>query len=267
MDPIAAELAKNGPWVLFVWVLAEQLGVPIPAMPALLAAGALARSEGVNILLPLGLALAASLIADGVWYAIGRRGGTRVISFLCRISLEPDSCVRRTQEMFAKNGARSLILAKFVPGLSTAAPPLAGVVRMRVSRFLLYSTVGAVLWAGGSIIVGYLFSRQLEAVAAMAEGVGGWLKIAIVLLAIYIFVKWWSRRRFLRSIQIGRIRPEELKEKLDNGESIVVVDLRSSIEFEAEPDSIPGALRIDEDDLVREHRKIPRDRDVILFCT
>jgi membrane protein DedA with SNARE-associated domain len=267
MEPSAAELTKNGPWVLFAWVLAEQLGVPIPAMPALLAAGALARAEGVDPLFPLALALTASLIADGIWYTIGRRGGTKVISFLCRVSLEPDSCVRRTEDLFARNGARSLILAKWVPGLSTAAPPLAGVVRMRPSRFLLYSATGGVLWAGTSILFGYLFSRQLEEIAAMAEGVGGWLKIAVVLLAVYIFVKWWSRRRFLRSIQIGRIGPEELKRKLDDGESLVVVDLRSSIEFEAEPDSIPGAMRIDEDDLVREHKRIPRDRDVILFCT
>ena len=138
---------------------------------------------------------------------------------------------------------------------------------MPFSHFLFFNTMGAVLWAGSSILLGFIFSRQLEAIVAAVSRAGDWLQLTVVLLAGYLLLKWWSRHRFLRSIRVGRIRPEELKERLDAGEEIVVVDLRSSREFEESPQSIPGALRIDADDLIREHAKIPRDRDVILFCT
>jgi membrane protein DedA with SNARE-associated domain len=260
-------MPRHGPLILFLWVLLEQLGAPIPAVPGLLAAGAVSRSSHASLLAPLALAVVASLLADALWYAIGRRSGGRVMRLLCRVSLEPDSCVRRSEDLFARHGARSLLVAKFIPGLSTVAPPLAGHVRMPFSRFLAWNTAGAVLWAGSSIALGYLFSRQLEAIVAAIARAGDWLQLTIVLFAAYLLLKWWSRQRFLRSIRGGRISPEELKAKLEAGEEIVVVDLRSSLEFEASPRSIPGALRIDADDLVREHAKNPRNRDVILFCT
>ena len=260
-------MPRNGPLILFLWVLVEQLGAPIPAVPALLAAGALSRSSDESWWKPLAIAVVASLIADVLWYIVGRVGGHRVMRFICRISLEPDSCVRRTEDAFARHGARSLLIAKFVPGLSTVAPPLAGLVRMPFSRFLFFNTMGAVLWAGTSIGLGYVFSRQLEAIVAAVSRAGDWLQLTILLLAAYLLLKWWSRHRFLRSIRVARIRPEELKEMLDAGKEVVVIDLRSSVEFEASPESIPGALRIDADDIVHQHEKIPRDRDVILFCT
>ena len=260
-------MIQHGLEVLFFWVLAEQLGVPIPAMPALLAAGAFARIEGVNPLAPLLVAMSASILADGVWYEIGIRGGGKVMRLLCRISLEPDSCVRRTEDAFLRHGARSLVIAKFVPGLSMAAPPLAGVIGMRFSRFLGYTALGAFLWAGSQIAVGYIFSDQLETIAAAVTSIASWLQIAVGVLAVYIFLKWFNRHRFLRSIRTARIRPEELKARLDAGDELVIVDLRSSIDFEADPETIPGAVRINKDDLVRQHTRIARDRDVILFCT
>ncbi|HEX4824161.1 MAG TPA: VTT domain-containing protein [Candidatus Polarisedimenticolaceae bacterium] len=260
-------MPRNGPLLLFLWVLAEQLGAPIPAFPALLAAGAISRTSGEWLWLPLTIAVTASLLADVLWYAIGRRRGAGIMRFICRISLEPDSCVRRTEDVFERRGAATLLVAKFVPGLSTVAPPLAGIVRMPFSRFLLFNTAGAVLWAGTSLLAGFVFSRQLEAILTAVSRAGDWLQLTIIVLAVYLAFKWWSRQRFLRSIRVGRIRPEELKEMLDAGEEIVVVDLRSSREFEESPQSIPGAMRIAADDLVRDHGKIPRDRDVILFCT
>jgi hypothetical protein len=138
---------------------------------------------------------------------------------------------------------------------------------MRFPRFLLFSAVGATLWAGGAIGLGYLFSERLEAVAAAAARFASWAGLALALLAAYVLFKWLERQRFLRFIRIGRIRPEELKARLDAGEEIVIVDLRSSLDFEAEPETIPGSMRIDGDDLVNQHEKIPHDRDVILFCT
>src|SRR5262245_7079995 len=260
-------LIRNGPTVLFLWVLAEQLGLPIPALPALFAAGALARSEGLSPWGPLATAMAAALLADVVWYEIGRRRGGKVMNLLCRISLEPDSCVRQTEDLFSRQGARSLVVAKFVPGLSTAAPPLAGIFGMRFQRFLLFDSAGAFLWAGGAILAGYVFSEQLEDVAAAAARMGGFAGILAAVVVRYVLVKSINRRRFLRKIRIARIRPEELKDMLDAHEDIVIVDLRSSLDFEAEPETIPGALRIDRDDLVHQYEKIPRDRDIILFCT
>jgi len=267
MQRSAEFLIRNGPEVLFVWVLAEQLGLPIPAFPALLAAGALTRSAGLNPWVPLVAALTACLIADTVWYEVGRRGGAKVLRFLCRISLEPDSCVRSTEDLFSRQGARSLVVAKFLPGLSTAAPPLAGIFGMRFPRFVLYDLLGSLLWAGGALLLGYVFSDQLEAVAEAAARAATWAGLIAFVLVTYLLAKWINRRRFLRKIRIARIRPEELKEMLDAAEDIVIVDLRSSLEFESEPETIPGALRVDSDDLVHQHEKIPRDRDVILFCT
>jgi len=260
-------LVRHGPAVLFVWVLAEQLGLPIPALPALLAAGALTRSAGVNPLPALLAAMVASLLADTLWYAIGRRGGAKVMSFLCRVALEPDSCVRRTEDLFSRHGARSLLVAKFVPGLSTAAPPLAGIFRMRFSRFLLFNSIGALIWAGGMMLVGYLLGEQIEAIVTAIGRAGHLVGLVLAGLALYVLAKWVNRRRFLRKIRIARMRPEELKQRLDAGEEIVIVDLRSSLDFEAEPETIPGALRVAGEDLVNQHQRIPRDRDIILFCT
>jgi membrane protein DedA with SNARE-associated domain len=260
-------VSSYGPLLLFLLVLVDQLGLPLPSLPALLAAGAMARSAGLNPFELLAVAVVASLLADALWYEIGRRRGGKVLHRLCRISLEPDSCVRVTEDLFARHGVRSLLIAKFVPGLSTVAPPLAGIFRMPFPRFLFFSAFGALLWAGGSIIVGYVFSEQLRAIVSAVGRMGSWVGFALALVLVYVLLKWFNRQRFLRSIRIGRVRPEELKARLDAGEEIVVVDLRSSLDFDAEPETIPGALRINGDDLVNQHQRIPRDREIILFCT
>lgn len=261
-------LIRHGYAVLFAWVFAEQIGLPIPAIPLLLAAGALAGAGQMNLAGALALAVAAALLSDSIWYEIGRRRGASVMNLLCRISLEPDSCVRRTEEVFARHGVRSLLVAKFVPGLNIAAPPLAGVFKMRFPRFLLFDTFGTLLWAGGFLALGYLFSDQLERVAEHAVALGSWL-VTIFLggLALYILAKYINRQRFLRSLRVARITPEELKKRIDAGEEILIVDMRSSLDFEAEPESIPGAVRVDTADLAEHHDLIPRDREIVLFCT
>ncbi len=260
-------LIRYGYAVLFVWVLAEQMGVPIPAMPLLLAAGALAGLHQFSLVLAIGVAVAASLLSDTLWYEIGRLRGGRVLGLLCRISLEPDSCVRRTENVFARHGARPLLVAKFVPGLNTVAPPLAAIIGMRRSRFLLFDSLGALVWAGTFVGLGYVFSGQLEQVAAYALRFG--TSLGVVLgggLAAYIGWKYVERQRFLRRLRIARITPEELKERLDAGEDLVVVDLRHSLDFEAEPYTIPGALHMRTEELDRRHHEIPRDREIVLYC-
>jgi len=254
--------------MLFAWVAAEQIGFPVPAIPLLLAAGALAGAGKLNLELVIGTAVLASILSDMAWYEVGRRKGMKVLNLLCRMSLEPDSCVRRTEDIFASHGVRSLLVAKFVPGLTTAAPPLAGIFRMRRSRFVFFDAVGAAIWAGAFAGLGWLFSDRLERLAVQAARLGTWvLVILLTSLAAYVLWKYVHRQLFLRRLRIARITPEELKQKLDAGEDVMIVDLRHSMDFEAEPHVIPGAMRVSADDLEGRHHEIPRDRDVILYCT
>lgn len=268
MNDLGPFLQRHGYLVLFGFVLAEQLGLPLPAVPVLLAVGALAGMGKLSFGSALLLAALASLIADSVWYQLGRRQGARILNLLCRISLEPDSCVRKTENVIAAQGARGLLFAKFVPGLSTVAPPVAGMIRMRPSRFLLWDGAGALVWAGAYMALGWLFSEQLERVAEMALRLGGWLAALLAgALAGYLSWKYAQRRRFLRQIRVDRITPEELKRKLDAGEEVVVVDLRHSSEFEADEGALPGAVQLPPEALDAHLDSLPRDREVVLFCT
>lgn len=261
-------LIHHGYAVLFVWVLLEQGGLPIPAVPVLLAAGALAGTGRMHLALILGIAVVASLLSDLIWYALGRHRGTRVLHLLCRISLEPDSCVRQMEELFSRRGRVSLLVAKFIPGLSTVAPPLGGITRMPLGRFLLFDGLGALLWVGVFAVLGVLFGEQLEGLAAAVATLGAWL-LAILVggLGAYLLWKFLARRLFLRRLRVARITPEELKQKLESGEEVVIVDLRHPLELDADPAAIPGAVRWDARDLAQGHLTLPRDREVILYCT
>lgn len=258
---------RHGYLVVFAWVLVEQGGLPVPSAPILLAAGALAGTQRMNLGAVMVCAVAGAVFADSMWYEVGHRKGVRVLQLLCRISLEPDSCVRRTQVSFSRSGPRVLLGAKFVPGLNAMAPPLAGIIRMGWRKFLLFDGLGATAWVATFTLTGYVFSGQLERVAARAAFLGEWL-LVIVLAAFagYILWKFYNRRKFLKKLKIARISPEELKEKMDNGEDVLIVDLRHSIEFDANPETIPGALHVDAAELEEAVDVIPRDREIVLFC-
>jgi len=268
MQTLIGFLVAHGYIVLFVWVLFEQAGLPIPSIPLLLAAGALAGAGNLNLAVCLALPVVASTISDLCWYEIGKRRGGSVLNWICRISVEPDSCARRTEDLYARLGAKSLLVAKFIPGLSSVAPPLAGIFHMRLLRFVVYDTCGALLWAGTFVGLGFAFSHQLERVAQYAMRFGEMLIFLLVsALAAYILFKYIQRRRFLRDLRVARITPEELKRMLDAGENIQIVDLRHSVEFEADPLTIPSALRLDPKEIEQRQQEIPRDRDVVLYCT
>jgi membrane protein DedA with SNARE-associated domain len=268
MDVALQVLVRYGYLVVFAGVFAEQIGAPLPSEPILLAAGALVGTARLNLVLVLGLATLASLVGDTVWYWIGRVGGARVLGWLCRISLEPDSCVRRTERVFATQGARSLLVAKFIPGFSIVAPPLAGVVRMPFLPFLVFTGLGGLIWATAFVGLGWAFSEQLEMAAEYAVHFGTWtVGLAVVAFVIYVAAKFITRQRFLRRIRIARISPEDLKARLDDGEDLMIVDVRDRIDFAAEPSIIPGALHLSIEDLEARHREIPRDRDIVLYCT
>jgi membrane protein DedA with SNARE-associated domain len=268
MEQAIEFLTRHGYAVVFGWVLGEQLGLPIPAEPVLLGAGALVGMRRLDPGAVLALAVLGSLLSDTVWYVLGRVQGGRVLGWLCRVSLEPDSCVRKTEDAFGRHGARVLVFAKFVPGLNTVAPPLAGIVGMSVWRFLVFSAAGALVWAGVFIGLGYAFSDRLERVAVAAGRLGAWLvAILVVALAAYLVGKMIGRQRFLRKLRIARIDPAELKARLDRGEAVVIVDLRHPLDFETEPSIIPGALHLTTAELEARHREIPRDREIVLYCT
>jgi membrane protein DedA with SNARE-associated domain len=268
MDGIVDVLVRHGYLVVFGWVLAEQIGLPLPAVPFLLAAGALAGDGRLSLALVLAAAALASLVSDTAWYWIGRVGGGRILRWLCRIFLEPDSCVRRTQDAFGRYGARSLLFAKFVPGFNTAAPPLAGIVRMPLLEFLVFTGLGGVIWAGAFAGLGWVFSSQLELAASYAARLGSWVIVLLaVALGAYIAWKYIARQRFLRRIRIARITPAELKTRLDAGEDMMVVDLRHRVDFETEPSIIPGALHLTTEELEARHLEIPRNREIVLYCT
>jgi membrane protein DedA with SNARE-associated domain len=261
-------LIKHGYSLLFAWVLVEQMGLPIPAIPLLIAAGALAGSGKIDLALAVSLALVAVILADLFWYSLGRYRGGRILKLLCRISLEPDSCVRRTENLFVRHGAHSLLVAKFVPGLNTAAPSLAGIFRMPLRRFMVFDSLGGFLWVATFTGLGFLFSDQLEQIASHALRWGGWLVVILAgSLAAYVLWKYIQRRRFLHTLRIARISPKELMDKLTAGEQISIVDLRQPIDIEAFPQTLPGALRIAMEEIEARHREIPRDRDVVLYCS
>lgn len=265
LEQAADFLIRHGYAVLFGWVLLEQLGLPIPAAPLLIAAGALARAGKMNVTFAVTLAFIALILADLFWYSLGRYRGGRILKLLCRISLEPDSCVRRTENLFIRHGVRSLLVAKFIPGLNTAAPSLAGVFRMPVGRFLIFDSLGGFLWVVTVTSLGLIFSDQLERIALRW---GGWL-VAVLAgsLAAYVLWKFIQRRRFLRRLRIARITPKELMDKLTAGETISIVDLRQPLDIEAFPQMIPGALRIALEEIEERHGEIPRDRDIVLYCS
>ena len=267
MDNLIPFVIQHGYAVLFIWIFAETLGFPIPSAPLLVMVGALAGGGQMNLFLCIGLGVCAALPSDIFWYSMGRQHGGKVLSLICRISLEPDSCVRQTENIYALFGARVLLVIKFIPGLSAVSTPLAGVIRMRLSHFLFFSSVGILMWVGAYTFIGYVFSEELERALAYAMGMGRTLLVLVVGgLTIYILRKYALRRRFLRELSIARITPEELKEKLDSGKDIMIIDVRQALDFEADPYIIPGAVRI-RFEQAESNPVVSGNREIIVYCT
>jgi membrane protein DedA with SNARE-associated domain len=259
-------VARHGYLLLFFWLLAEQAALPIPSLPLLLVSGALARTGQLKLSSVIIYALAACLIADNVWFQLGRRYSSKAVQFICKMSLEPDSCVRRTENVFIKYGLRTLLLSKFIPGLNVVAAPLAGGSGANFARFLLFDSFGALIWIVSYVFAGYVFSGQLELAVGYAIRMGsGFVIIATCIFTAWIAWKLLQRRRFVRSVNVARISAEDLHAMLSTGWDVTIVDVRS--ELTRDVDLIPGALRIPTEDLPTRHEEIPRDREIVLFCT
>jgi membrane protein DedA with SNARE-associated domain/rhodanese-related sulfurtransferase len=260
-------LSQYGLALVFVNVLVEQIGLPVPAIPTLVVAGALASQGKLSVPLVLIVGLAGSLVADVAWYLAGRRFGNGVMKLLCKISLTPDSCVSETQSRFERWGVRALVIAKFVPGLATIAPPLAGATHIRWLPFLFFNTLGALLWVGAGVGAGMLLGPQMEPLLAQLDRFGSTALVAIaILLAAYIAYKWWERRRFFRKLRMARISVDELYRLIDQDMKPVIVDVRSPTGVSMDPRRIPGALHVPVREVDRHVKHLPRDREIILYC-
>ena len=249
-------------------VLLNQIGLPVPVVPTLIMAGTLAATGGLPFPALFAIAVLACLLADCGWYWVGEKYGIRVLKTLCRISLEPDSCVNQTQSQFDRWGVNSLVIAKFVPGWSTIAPPLAGALRIGWWRFILLSTLAAMLWVGAGLLGGMIFKSQVERLLIQLDrygsrAAGG----AVILLGVYIAYKWWERRRFYKMLRMARISVTELYDLIQKGAQPLIIDVRSATARELEPHWIPGAVAISLAEVDAHLKDLPRDRDIILYCT
>lgn len=259
--------AQYGLPIIFGVVLVQQLGVPIPAFPLLILAGAQAFADPAHGPWAVGLAVLASSIGNYAWFRAGRRYGYRVLSAVCRIAMSPDSCVRQTETTFERYGSGTLVLARFVPGLGMVAPPLAGGLGLKTSTFLLYNGVGSALWATAGFALGWLFHSQVEGLLDALTALGNRaIEGVAALLALYVAWRWWKRWRFRRALQAARISVAELHAMMNRGEDVLVLDVRSRIHRKLDDRSIPGSRAIDVDNLEQSLAAIPRDREIVVYC-
>ena len=267
-DQLVVIIAHYGVGIVICNVLLDQIGLPVPAVPTLVVAGAIAASGQMPFASVLFGSIAACLAADCAWYWVGERYGIRVLKTLCKISLEPDSCVSQTQSRFESWGVNSLVIAKFIPGLAIIAPPMAGALRIGWLRFLFLSSCSALLWVGSGLLAGVLFRTQIERLLEHVSEIGS-TAAAVVFIALlaYIAYKWWERRRFYRLLRMARISVADLYTLIEAGAEPVIVDVRSMTARELEPRWIPGALHVPLPEVAHRLKDLPRDREIILYCT
>lgn len=261
-------LLVYGYLLVFAWVLVEQVGVPLPATPILLAAGALTAQHQLSFGAALAAGVAACLVSDTCWFFVGRRYGGRVLNLLCKLSLEPTTCVKRTQLSFGRRRKTTLLLGKFVPGLASLTSPIAGQNGMAYAEFLLLDCLGSAIWVGTLLAGGRVFGDALKHNPQLLGWVArfsGALLLAAVLA--WLAARIYRRRKLLRQLVQSRLEPEELRSQLDAGEEVYIVDLRHPLEQLTDPYTLPGALRFAPDELASRAHEIPRDRDIILYCT
>ncbi|HZI82816.1 MAG TPA: rhodanese-like domain-containing protein [Casimicrobiaceae bacterium] len=266
MNHLIALLQQYGLGFVFVNVLALQAGLPLPAYPTLIVAGAFAATGGSPLWQLVGVGILASIVADTGWYAAGRRFGMRILATLCRVSLSQDSCVRQTESIFQRFGPASMLFAKFVPGFASVATALAGALRLRYATFVLFDALGAGLWVGLGVGLGYLFRDAIGDVMAELSSLGRYgLMLVIAGFAIWILVKWLRRYFFAKQLRMDRVSVDELKKMLDENKVQALVDVRSAL-TQAATGRIPGALAVDMQKIEAAFKGVPIDGEVVLYC-
>jgi membrane protein DedA with SNARE-associated domain/rhodanese-related sulfurtransferase len=266
-NDLSSLVSQYGLAIVFGNVFAEQIGLPIPAIPTLVVAGAYAVDGKLSLVAVFAVALLACVIADLSWYLAGRIYGNRVMRMLCAISLTPDSCVSQTEDRFQRWGVNALLIAKFVPGIALLAPPVAGATRIGWLRYLVFNTTGGALWVAAGMGGGMLLGEQIQGLLAYLQRYG--IEAVLVLAAIvvgYVAFKWWERHRFYRMLRMARISVDELHRLMDLGATPLVVDVRSAIARSVEPRYIPGAVHLPLHGFEEHIKELPRDREIILYC-
>ena len=261
-------LLVYGYLLLFTWVLVEQLGIPLPSTPVMLAAGALTVDGHLSLALAFFAGLVACMIADSIWFRIGKRYGHFVLRLLCKLSLEPTTCVRRTQDSFGRRRGVMLMFAKFVPALAALTAPVAGQSGMQYGAFLFFDTIGSSFWIMTLLLIGRFFGDLLKRDPSLLDWAGRFSGALLVLgIIAFIVARIIRRKMVLKQLASSRLEPEELLHQLEAGEKVYIVDLRHPLELMTDPFTLPGAQHFAPDVLAKRHGEIPRDRDIVLYCT
>ena len=254
--------------LLFVYVLVVSLGVPIPVDPVFLLMGAQAGDGHYSFFLAVISALIPALVGDILWYQIGKYRGRSVLSLLCKLSLEPDTCVRKTESSFSARGSNALLFSKFIPGMSLVSVTLAGISRMPFGRFVLADAAGCTLWVSAYLALGWLFHKQVDTIISSLGLYGRGAGLVILsLLAIYLAYKYFQRWRFIRNLRVNRVTPEQVRDLITAGCGLTIVDLRHPAEVERVGIKIPNALVLRPEDLRSRSGEIPPEHEIILYCT
>src|SRR5215469_2373536 len=259
-------IESYGLLLIFAVVLLDEIGLPIPSLPALVAAGAIAHNGHFSLPAVIAAALAGALLADIIWYWAGLRFGRRILAILCRISLAPDSCVRQTESLFSRVGSWSLIFARYVPAFTNIAVAMAAVMRLRLALFLSFNLAGGFLYYGLAALVGALFHRAVADVLHTMAAFGTISIVAVaVVFAIYILLRWWERVTFIRQLRMDRISVDELISLMESGTPPVILDVRSA-DARGRDGIIPGALAAHPEDIHPILSEISPETEIVVYC-
>jgi membrane protein DedA with SNARE-associated domain/rhodanese-related sulfurtransferase len=267
MTQLIELLQTHGYWFVLVAVLVEQIGVPVPAFPVLVIAGALVAEGTLSAPAVLAIAVVAALLGDLLWFQFGRHFGSRVLGWMCRLSLSPDRCVTDAERVFARFGLKALLVTRFFPGLAAIAPSLAGLSGYRRAPFIVFDALGGAIWSGAALAVGYVFHAEVERALAALQRLGlGAVMLILALLAMYVLWRVWRRRAMRLAMAVPRMTPEALVAALAGDAPPVVIDLRGPALRAAEPAPVPDARGVADPARERWSDWLPYDRDIVVVC-
>lgn len=270
MDNLLPLISRHGYLFLAAVCFAEAIGLPLPAALAILTAGAVAASGKLYFFSVFTSALLAMLIGDVALYFTGRATGWALLGFLCRLSASPESCILRSAEYFYRRGRQTLLFAKFIPGINTMSPPLAGSMKMALQQFLVFDTLGVVIYVGAYAAAGFVFSDALRALTRGLRSAGFAAEVIFAIgLAIYVGYRVWVYRKYRLLDVAPRVPVEELARRLasDGSSNILIVDVRSHGYYDVNSERIAGSIRIEPNNLEEEIRNLSKEREIYLYCT
>jgi len=270
MNDLLSSISHHGYLLLAVVCFAEAVGLPLPAALAIVTAGAVAAYGDLHFYLVLGIGVLAMISGDVLLYLAGRVSGWALLGLLCRLSANPETCILRSAEYFYRRGKQTLLFAKFIPGINTMSPPLAGSMKMRLGDFLQYDALGAALYVGAYSLAGYLFSDALRAITRGLRSAGFAAEVIFGIgLVAYIVYRIWVYRKYRLLDVIPRIPAEELARRFatEAAQNMLIADVRSHGYYDADSERIAGSIRIEPNNLIEEVKNLPKDREIYLYCT